>query len=331
MNFKFLTLLFFSMLSIVVDAQRSKQLTPLYTNGTAYRNTGWFVSPGITYMLPEYGKREITEYVPNSESRDTLYSGQYKRTGRIGIYADAGRHHFMLDNMLVHHIDYGIHFKMLRGTEKFEGLSKQSGALTPALSSAKFSESFVGAFFNASNIIQVKNKWWIQNSLGVNADFRVISRRTIDNATYGATMNYPDFFLAQLHYKLGVGWKPEAGIYIVPSIETPILNAFPWDSGKSTLQYFAGRYRPLIFSVRIQWLSKAKARKCEGMPKDQANWIKTIRAVIKKVACGDLIRKRLRRRVKSEANSTDIKNLHEALHVYRTSLYQDCPDRTVAK
>ncbi len=252
--------------TLIVSAQRGRQMEPIYAHGTAYRNVGWFVAPGITYMLPEYRKQDITEYVPNTETNDTLYSGLYSRTGKIGLYVEGGRHHFFPEQRLVHHIDYGVHFKMLRGTEKFEGVSKAGTAMVPALSEGKFSESFAGAFFNATNIIQVKNNLWIQNSLGLNADFRVISKRDISNDAYGAQMQYPGFFLAQLHYKLGFGWKPEAGMYIIPSIETPLITAFPWDNGKSTLQYFTGRYRPIIFTIRIQWLSKASKRKCEGMP-----------------------------------------------------------------
>lgn len=257
-------------LAIVVSlnafTQREKHIEPLYNTGTSYQNKGWFVAPGITYMLPEYRSRTETGYVPGADGSDTLYTGDYKRAGRIGIYAEAGRHHFLEDTYLIHHIDYGIHFKKLTGKENFNGFTRVGDALAPVESAGIFKESFVGAFFNASNIIQVKSNLWLQNSLGVNADFRVISNRSISNSAYGAQMNYPGMFLAQLHYKIGFGWKPEPGIFILPMIETPILTAFPWDDGKSTLQYFSGRYRPLIFTLRIEWLSKRSARTCDPRP-----------------------------------------------------------------
>jgi hypothetical protein len=99
----------------------------------------------------------------------------------------------------------------------------------------------------------------------VNADYKLLSRHD-EGVAYGAAWNYPPTFLAQLHYKLGFGWKPEAGIYIMPMIETPILTAFPWDDGKSTLEYFTGRSRPFIITLRIQWLDKEADRSCEGQP-----------------------------------------------------------------
>jgi hypothetical protein len=249
----------------VAQAQRGRQLTPVYVPGTAYKNTGWFISPGITYMLPENRKENLTSFVGNGDVLDTLYSGDFKRGGKIGLYVEAGRHKFISDRILIHHIDYGVHFKMLRGKETFNGIVNAGGAFVPVESRSKFSDSFVGAFFNASNIIQISNPFWIQNSIGVNADFRVIQRH-IGGAPYGADWNFPSTLLAQIHYKLGFGWKPEPGMYIIPSIETPLLNVFPWDKGKSTLQYFVGRDRPFILTVKIQWLSKAGSRKCEGQP-----------------------------------------------------------------
>jgi hypothetical protein len=268
-NFMFMKFLFFVFLIMCAQlsfAQGGRQMEPIFVQGTAYRNTGWFVAPGATWMMPYDRRQSITEYIPGGEANDTLFSGDYKRGGRLGLYVEAGRHHFTLERILVHHIDYGIHFKMLRGKEAFTGITNAGGTMAPASFDGKFSESFAGAFFNASNIIQVKRNFWIQNSLGVNLDYRILSNRNSSGSPYGADMNYPTDFMGQLHYRIGFGWKPEAGMYIIPMIETPLLTAFPWDGGKSTLPYFAGRFRPIIFTLRIQWLSQAANRRCENQP-----------------------------------------------------------------
>lgn len=246
-------------------AQRGKQLTPLYVEGASFQNKGWFISPGITYMLPEDRREFRTDYVTNNDNTDTIYSGDFTRAGKIGLYLEAGRHHFVRNRVLLHHLDYGIHFKMLRGREDFEGITNLNNTFVPVSNRSTYSESFAGAFFNASNIIQISDNHWIQNSLGVNVDYRVISRRASD-IDFGATNGFPNTLLGQLHYKLGFGWKPDPGIFIMPMIETPILTAYPWEDGKSTLQYFVGRNRPLILTVRIQWLSKQQSRSCENQP-----------------------------------------------------------------
>jgi hypothetical protein len=260
----FLTALIISSLPSL--AQYGRQLTPLYVDGTAFKNTGWFVAPGVTYMLPEMRKEQRTEYFSINDNRDTLYSGNFKRAGRIGFYLEAGRHHFIRNRYVLNHIDYGVHFKMLRGKESFTGETHYT--LTepvPVNNQATYSESFAGAFINFSNILQLNNTHWIQNSLGLNLDYRVISKRNTQ-VDYGATYFFPETFMTQIHYRLGFGWKPEPGIFIMPMIETPILTAYPWDDGKSTLQYFVGRNRPFILTVRIQWLSKHQARSCENQP-----------------------------------------------------------------
>lgn len=247
-------------------AQRGTQLRPLYQEGTVYQNKGWFVAPGITYMLPEVRNQNLTMYTGVGDELDTLYSGDFKRAGKIGAYFEAGRHHFITNRKILHHIDYGVHFKMLRGKESFAGISAAGAGYVPVVNDAKFSESFVGAFFNASNVIQISNKHWIQNSIGVNVDYRIISRRISEGNPYANTWMFPDPLLAQLHYKIGFGWKPEPGIFIMPMLETPILTAYPWDGLKSTLPYFSGRSRPIILTLRIQWLNKRPSRECENQP-----------------------------------------------------------------
>lgn len=251
-----------------LTAQRGTQRRPIYLEGTAYQNKGWFISPGMTYMLPEERNQNLTMFTEVGDALDTLYSGDFKRAGKIGAYLEAGRHHFITNRILLNHIDYGVHFKMLRGRESFSGISAAGAGAgyVPVVNDAKFSESFVGAFFNASNIIQLSNNKWIQNSLGVNVDYRVISRRVSEGNPYANTWQFPDPLLAQLHYKIGFGWRPEPGIFIMPMLETPILTAYPWDGLKATLPYFSGRSRPIIFTVRIQWLSKRPARECENQP-----------------------------------------------------------------
>jgi len=251
---------------IVLLAQRGTQRRPLYQEGTAYQNKGWFIAPGITYMLPETRNQNLTAYTGEGDALDTLYTGDFKRAGKIGAYLEAGRHHFITESSLLHHIDYGVHFKMLRGRESFNGLAAAGAGYIPVMNDAKFSQSFAGAFFNASNIIQISNNKWIQNSIGVNVDYRIISRQVSEGNPYVNTWMFPDPLLAQLHYKIGFGWRPEPGIFIMPMLETPILTAFPWDGLKSTLPYFSGRSRPIILTVRIQWLSKRPSRGCENQP-----------------------------------------------------------------
>jgi hypothetical protein len=258
------------LLTLTSTAQSRKQKTPIYVSGTAYKNTGWFVGVGMTYMLPETRRETMTGYYQNGDALDTLYSGDFQRSGKIGLYLEGGRHKFYTDKGLLDHMDFGIHYKMLRGTDNFSGNTYPAGAPVPIESNSKFSDHYAGLFINFSNIIQLSDQFWLQNGIGANAEYSVISRR-VSGPSYGADWQDPGKIVAQLHYKLSVGWKPEPGIYIVPAIETPIFGIYPWYQGRSTLSYYTGKYRPFIFSVRVQWLNKANDRKCENQPGHQVD------------------------------------------------------------
>ena len=250
-------------LSITAYSQKGRQLSKLYGENS-YQKRGWFFAPGVTFMPGVSGDRFETLRGEGELANDTLYSGRFNPSSRIGFYAEGGRHKFVEDLYLIHHFDYGIHYKMHRGKEEYAGLVNSNAALVETNNTAKFSEHFVGAFFNASNIIQVADKLWLHNSLGLNFDYRLISNRQ-SSGTYGAIpWSFPDPALLQLHYKFGLGWKVGSGLYFMPTVETPILTLFPDFDGKSTLHYFSSDYRPIIVSLRVLFLDKTADRKCVG-------------------------------------------------------------------
>lgn len=249
-----------SLLSVSANGQ--KEWRPLY-DSNEWKNKGWFFAPGITTMIPNDRTRDEVRIVRPEGINDTLYNGRFRAAGRIGIYAEVGRHHFTNKIYFVDHFDYGIHIKMLRGIERFDGVVVNDSVENRG----RFSQTFAGAFFNASNIVRLGQNVWLHNSLGVNADFRVLNNVRYEGPTLGMIQRFPAMFLGQLHYKIGFGWKPDPGIYIMPMIETPILTVVPLDDGKSTLQYFSTRYRPIILTVRILLLDRREGRSCDNMPK----------------------------------------------------------------
>jgi hypothetical protein len=263
---KIRTLLVASLLCFSANMQAQyRELMPI-VDKTEYQSKGWFFAPGITLMLPTDADRIPTRVIKPNGVLDTLYSGVFNGKSRVGLYLEGGRHHFTDKFIGVHSWDYGIHIKMLRGRETFDGQVKVDTTLLEVNNTGKFSQTFAGAFVNASNILRLNNAWYIQNSLGLNADFRVLSRINYQGPTTGMPQEYPNWMVFQLHYKLGFCWKADPGLYFMPSIETPVLSLYPFDDGKSTMQYFSTRYRPIIISVRVMFLDKRKGRSCENQP-----------------------------------------------------------------
>lgn len=244
-------------------AQRSRQKAPLYGEN-AFQHRGWMFAPGITWTPGVSGNRYEILRGEGEFLNDTIYDGRFNPGSRIGIYAEVGRHKFLDDLYLIHHFDYGIHFKMIRGKEEFAGRVSNGIALVETRNNAQFSESFAGAFINASNIIQISNRTWLNNSLGLNLDYRVISNRSAEGFYGAIPQAFPDPLLFQFHYKLGIGWKADPGLYFMPTIETPILNLYPDFNGKSTIRYFSSTYRVFIISLRVMFLDKTADRECVG-------------------------------------------------------------------
>jgi hypothetical protein len=260
---KFLCFLLIALAATTAVGQRGRQKPKLYGENE-FQNRGWYFAPGVTIMPGVTGNRFETLYGEGEFRNDTIYSGRFDPNSRIGIYLEGGRHKFVNDLILIKHFDYGIHIKMLRGKEKYAGLVSNGTQLIETTNQAKFSETSAGAFINASNILQIMDNGWLHNSLGLNFDYTFLSNRSSDGFYGAIPQQFEEPMLFQLHYKLGFGWKVDPGLYIMPMVETPILNLFPNLDGGSTLNYFSSEYRPFIFSIRVMFLDRTEGRKCVG-------------------------------------------------------------------
>lgn len=247
-----------------VFAQSGRQKRPLYTFGNQFNTGGWHFAPGATFMLPAESNRFESRLINTGEQIDTLFAGNFDARGRLGFYLEFGKQRFFEHPLFVHYIDYGVHFKQLRGRESFSGLVQNEGAPLVAANNGTFSDGFLGLYFNANHIVQTSDNAFVQLGLGLNAEYRLLTRRTFEGVAGALGQEFADPFQGQLHAKLGYGFRPEAGIFIIPTLETPILNIMPFYDGKSTLPYFNSRYRPIILTIRILFLGKNKAADCVG-------------------------------------------------------------------
>ncbi len=251
-------------LSCVALGQSGRQFRPLYQTGNKFKNTGWHFAPGVTYMFPAQANRSESRLMNIEGQTETLFDGDFGAGGRLGFYLEVGRQHFFEYPVFFHYIDYGLHFKQLRGSEVFDGsVFTQNGAL-PISNRGSFSDGFIGLYFNANHIFQISDRSFIQGSLGINADYRLFDNTQFEGVSEVFEQEFAAPFQGQLHAKIGFGFTPESGIMIIPSLETPILNVVPMYDGKSTLPYFNSRYRPVILSLRILFFSKNKAEDCVG-------------------------------------------------------------------
>jgi hypothetical protein len=261
-------IIFFFLVLWSIQGNAQRQHRELFVPGGQFKPSGWFIAPGLVFTKTFPRSESLTGY---NGLGDTIYDGTFYRDGGMGLCVQAGRHLFIQRRGLINHIDFGLGYKKLRGSDQFSGTVSSGAGYS---STAAFADSYLSVFGNMSNILMLSDRWWIQNSLGLNLDFALITNRS-GSGVPGAPYQLPADIPIQAHYRFGFGWKPESGIFIMPMLEIPILNLLPWEGLKGTLPYFTGRYRPVLLTVRIQWLSKQPDRQCDAKPGRNADLSKS--------------------------------------------------------
>ena len=226
-----------------------------------FKPSGWLLGPGLTYMATTFVPIKKTFQKTETQQFDAKLSA----LGKIGLYAEVGRYRMFQYSKLIKYMDYGISYKGLRGKEKAEGqwVSLPGEAAISALeqTSGKFGYHYAEAFVNFNHVWRIGKYNFIQNSLGVNAGYAFIANLAGATVSAAATGN-PGQFSTQLHYKLGYGIKMRGNWLIIPALETPILNVLPFEPPRSSLGFFASRYRPVILSIRFFFMRPANTLDC---------------------------------------------------------------------
>lgn len=199
------------------------------------RHSGWMFAPGLTYMIP---------FKPKGDEAPDVDPG-----GKLAVYLELGRWHlFPGGGNVFNYFDYSLAYKRLSGTEKIGDLS------------GYFKQNYVLGNFNINNIIQLTDYTFIQNSLGVNLDYNFSDQ--YQPAAQTTTTDNTKKLLFSLHYRLGFGIKVTKNLFVIPTLETPILNGREWENARSDYGILSSRYRPLIFSVRFAWTRKPGKGDC---------------------------------------------------------------------
>lgn len=223
----------------------------------AYKSGGWMFSPGLTWM----GTRLKNSTDTLLHSNDTSLTARFDPGGRLGVYLEFGRFHIMYEGgTVINYIDYSLAFKTLRGKEKYESDIAIGNASAPYISGkSKFGHMYALANFNFNNVIQYSSYSFIQNSLGFNLDYNFRDKHKNIAPSPFFSQEDPSRLTAQIHYKLGWGYKASKTLFIIPQIETPIFNILDFTNFHPSWTIFNSKYQPIIVSVRFAWLQKQKA------------------------------------------------------------------------
>ncbi len=224
----------------------SNRRDAIYSHSNShYKPIGWHVSLGLTYMAGN-----------NADDEDRDYN--LTPSGLPGYYLEGGMEHlFKKIRKIAHYVDWGIGVKHFGGLEKYElDTLKDRGSF-----------NFGSAFARGSihNVWQLNKYNFIDQSLGFNVDYRIYGGK--DKQAEGdylspLSSNNQNKLVAQLHYSIGFGVKLRDGLFVVPTLQTPVLTFHEWKGLNPSHKWFNSRYQPLIFTVKLAWLWPKK-----GCPK----------------------------------------------------------------
>jgi hypothetical protein len=216
------------------------------------------VAPGLTYTLPRFKNEEEEVF----RSADTVYTTTYDPDGRLGFYLEGGLTWYTRDPVVVDYFDVGLAYKNLRGSESYAGNLMRGDSVSTMTGEGTFAERVLTFNANANKFIPTFDYQFVQLSLGANVDYRLGSdyEHTGDSLLNGHT--FPPDLWAQVHFKLGYGFKLTGNLILIPAIETPVFSMVPQDEGLGQVQWFSSRYRPLIFSVRFLFLRAREGFDC---------------------------------------------------------------------
>ena len=226
-----------------------KKNRPLVELDGTYKMHHFYISPGLTFMLPN-----------EMERLGGINNDSINPRGRLAYLIELGGYKiFNGGGNFFNYMDYGLSYKKLSGSE----------IIKPTDTKSIFKKRFLSFNYNINNIYQLNDTKFIQSSVGANLDFMLFEKQPVPSPTNS------DRLLLSFHLKVGYGMKFQNRLFIIPTLETPILNIKQWENGKSTYGIFNSRYRPLLFKVRILWLKRPKRGDCPPVylnPEDKARY-----------------------------------------------------------
>lgn len=230
-----------------ISAQQHKFIKYIFPVVPEFKQSGFFVAPGFTYMAPGSNNEHKFRFQPEGEE----YTFESRPKGSLRYMLQAGYYRTFQEERFFDFLEAGLSFKILKGTEEY-GVIDHDYSVPPEEYSA-FEDQFAGLFFRATKVMQLSDYTFFTASLGINGDYLVNENRDT-NHIFAPDPEMPEEILAQAHLQVGFGIKVSDKILVIPTLETPILNLWPFDEGKSTLPYFNSRYRPILLTFKIMFL-----------------------------------------------------------------------------
>lgn len=251
-------------------------------------NKGITFSIGPTWqMTPK--ENPIYELTDNSGSRG-LYT--VDPAGKVGFFGEIGFVYFpawkglipikkLKKSRLMDYVDVTVGYRQYRGTETTHiDYTNALGQITSSNEGfGTYSNGLIYGRFDAHTLlyfgkkkIDVARKKFIDQSLGFNVDYNIVSGPTDYDANQMDNIKPHSFYgplTVQMHYGLSVGIRLTRAWMILPGVSIPFLNFTPLNGFNARMNWFSSSYWPIQGQIRMIKLFERKP-KCGayGDPKD---------------------------------------------------------------
>jgi hypothetical protein len=195
-------------------------------------------------------------------------------SGLPGAYIEVGMAHFTkkrsklslaLKTVLISYIDWGIGFKLLNGQETTEiNRYNASGSLNSTeTGKSNYSNGYLFGRFAIHKNIGLSKRYFIDNGLGVNFDYRVIDgNKKYDGTSLPTDQSFHNPLVAQLHYDLGFGIRLSRRSILIPGAQVPIMGFHEWRKGCAALKWYSSNYLPALLHIKWIYLFEKRVKGC---------------------------------------------------------------------
>jgi len=238
---------------------------PLYKWVTGdYSRHGIQVSFGPTYTLTS-NQVFSGEFRP---SEDSLIRYNREANGKIGFFGEIGMVHITKrPRKLIHYYDWGIGYRHIAGRETqtariYDDRDTLIGQLN---GEGEFYNGYLSGRFSVHNVFQLNPYLFLDNAIGVNADYGITGGNRTYNGFYNPlNQKFQGDFVAQLNYHIGLGVKPwlDRGFFYIIGCQLPVFGAYEWNQATPAIHWFSSKYFPAQLNIKLIWLFKKDPNRC---------------------------------------------------------------------
>ncbi len=267
----------------IFSSLAQRDLTPGKKRGAAfgavdfnnYKYSGIQVTGGLIYTKTRSDANNSMYSIVDGADRPIDYT--FDPSGQVGFFIEAGMAHFpkkqsklskMVRTILVSYYDWGLGLKLINGAENVTANYYNLGGqvISTLNETSTFSNAYLYGRFSAHRNFYLGKKYFIDNGIGINADFRFLSSSTndVNTTTFEPLGNHSPLVL-QLNYSLGFGIKLSRRSFLIPSVALPIVGLHDWRSGCAALKWYHSNYVPIQAQVKWIYLFKKVQKGCPAV------------------------------------------------------------------